>query len=104
MNFDHAIRGEDRIWAASLCQIFEWPTQRLLISCTIETEVRKAHKPEARSPCCAVGHTNVGELHGRALVALVYEIKTCEIFYSVGFLARYTKICTNENFPLYGSL
>ena len=22
---------------------------------------------------------------------------------SVGFLARYTKICTNENFPLYGS-
>ena len=23
--------------------------------------------------------------------------------YSVGFLARYAKICTKENFPLYGT-
>ena len=25
-------------------------------------------------------------------------------FYSVGLLVRYAKICTNENFPLYGTL
>ena len=39
-----------------LCQIFERPTQRLLISRTIKTEAKKVHKPEARSPRCAVGH------------------------------------------------
>ena len=38
------------------CQIFEWPTQTLLINRTIETEAKKAHKPGARSPWCAVGH------------------------------------------------
>ena len=43
----------------------------------------------------------IGELHGHVLIALACEIKTYEI-YSLGFLARYAKICTNKNFPLYG--
>ena len=41
----------------------------------------------------------VGELYGRCLEALAYEIKAYEI-YSVGLVARYLKSCTNENFPL----
>ena len=39
-----------------LCQILDLPTQRHLISRTIETEAKGAHKPGARSPCCAIGH------------------------------------------------
>ena len=42
----------------------------------------------------------VGELHGHGLIALT-KLKHMKI-YSVGFLVRYMKICTNENFPLYG--
>ena len=37
------------------CQIFEWPTQRLMVSRLIEIEIKKA-KPGERSPCCATGH------------------------------------------------
>ena len=44
------------IQTAIECQILERPTQRLLISRTIETEAKKAHKPGAISPCCAVDH------------------------------------------------
>ena len=47
-----------------------------------------------------------GELDGCSLAPLAYEIKTSEnLFYWGGggvVLARYTKICTNENFLLYG--
>ena len=50
----HAVKIEYR--QLTFCQIFERPTQRLLISCTIETEAKMAHKPGVRSPCCAVGH------------------------------------------------
>ena len=38
------------------CQVFEQPTQRLMISHLIKTEAKKTHKPRARSPCCAIGH------------------------------------------------
>ena len=55
VNFDLATGGEDRI-QTELCQILKRPTQRLLISSTIETEAKKAPKPGARAPCCAVGH------------------------------------------------
>ena len=65
-----------------------------MISRWIETEAKKAHKPGERSHMLIIG-----ELQGRGLVC---EIETMTKFYSVGFLARYTKICTNENFPLYG--
>ena len=54
VNFDLTTRGEDP--QLELCQIFEQFTQRLLISRTIETEAKKAHKPGARSSCCAIGH------------------------------------------------
>ena len=70
-----------------------------MISCSIETEAKKAHKPGERSPCCAIRH---GELHGCGLVALAYEIKTYKYLFC-GVLAGYTKIYTNVNFPLYGS-
>ena len=53
VNFDLTTREYGQL---ELCQIFERSTQRLLISRTIETEAKKAHKPEARSPCCAAGH------------------------------------------------
>ena len=64
------------------CQIFKRPTQRLLISCTIETEAKKAYKPWTRSPCCAVGHRWA---IWAWLIALAYEIKLNTKFYSVGF-------------------
>ena len=41
MNFDLATQGEDRIQTASVCQIFERPTQRFLINRMIETETKK---------------------------------------------------------------
>ena len=50
----HLVKIEYR--QLELCQLFEHPTQRLLISHTIETEAKKAHKPGVISPCCAVGH------------------------------------------------
>ena len=41
VNFDLATQGEDRIQTASVCQIFERPTQRFLINRMIETETKK---------------------------------------------------------------
>ena len=43
----------------------------------------------------------IGECGLVALVILLYEIKTYENLFC-GLLDRYIKICTNENFPLYG--
>ena len=65
-----------------------------MISHSIETEAKKAHKPGERD------HHAV--LCGCGLVSLAYGIKTYtyENLYSVGFLASYMKISINEKFPL----
>ena len=86
INLDLPTSGED--------QIFEWPTQRLLISRTIETEAIKVHKHGEISPCCAVA---IGELHGHGLVALACKIKTYENLFC-GLFVQMCEICTYENF------
>ena len=83
------------------CQVFEQRTQRpVSISPSIVIEAKKAHKAGERSSCSDI--LMVDELCGRGLAALAYEIKTydnlfCELF------GQIYEICTNENFPLYGS-
>ena len=59
-----------------LCLLFERPTQRLLISHTIETEAKKAINLERDHYAVLYA---IGELHGRGLVAMVCEIKMYEI-------------------------
>ena len=74
VNFDLITHGEDQIWAASVLPNLWAAYPETLISHTTKTEAKKAHIPGARSPCC---------------------------FILWAFLARYAKICTNKNFPLY---
>ena len=53
----------------------------------------------------ANGHVLIGHLFEPACIHAVdhAKFKTTTI-YSQGILVNYTKICTNENFPLYGVL
>ena len=64
-----------------------------MISPSIKTEAKKAHKPGERSP-----YAVIGELHGRGLIALAYEIETykCQLYDQI------YDICTNKDLiPLY---
>ena len=68
VNLDLATCSEDRIRAAIVfCPIFEQPTQRLSISCSIETEAKKKGLIDLMLWA-------IGKLHGYGLVALAYKM------------------------------
>ena len=87
------------IQTAIECQILERPTHRTLDQSYDRNRSKKRLIILERYRHAVL--QAIGELHGRGLVALACEIKTYENLFC-GFLARYAKIYTNENFPLYG--
>ena len=80
---------------SNLRDVLSWETRLRTLSrntrCSNGTEIC-SNRPAGLQLCCSM----------RVRAYIIRKLKNTK-FYSEGFLVNRTKICTNENFPLYGT-